>query len=199
MAKDNNLQDLQKAADVVGELLKCYTQDTTEERDRILAQDTMGKLFQNPAAALLEEEAIQNAPQSILCLAAFVAEFASGVTEALRVLSEKVDVIAKNNLTVAKDTIDAVSDAVEIIKASAGGPMSGAFVSAPAVGHHDPTNLSKATKEYPPKDYIVDKLEEFAKNGKCSMYVVSQYENTGKLPKDLEEAILASWKSNQIL
>lgn len=194
--QSDGLSQLQKAAEIVGELSKSFSQEVADTQEEIIQQDAMSKLFKNPAKALLEEDVISKSPQSILCLAAYIAEFAEGVTNALEVLSKKVDYLLSSNLKASDSVVKGVSEAVEIVKATRD-PQQVQFASSRHMPNLTPSQLEKAN-EGPSKGYVISKLEEMIEKGTAMLSDMTVFENSGRLRPEIEQAILASFRSDKV-
>lgn len=181
-------EELAKASALIGQVLQSYNvpaESIPEEPDALLM---------NPSRTLLSEDAIQNAPEHIVCLAAFIAEFSDSVVKELQRLNEKVDKIIKDSATSAEVVLKATEVQMSLMKALKEVPTQG-FEHAPAF---TPTPMIAKVEKKPTKAYIISKLEEMVKNGQTSVYTISSFENTGRLPKEVEEAIIASWNSDKV-
>jgi len=130
MAKENEnmvmtQEELAKASAVIGQVLQSY--NTSPEQ----VQVEENPILNNPSRALLSEEVIQNAPDYIVVLAAFIGEFADAVSSKLEHLERRIDQIILDSAKGADAVLKATESQMSLMKALKEVPAKG-FEHAPA-------------------------------------------------------------------
>ena len=168
----------------------------TPSNPDIVKASAVNQLYQNPEQALLEEEVIQNASEPMLCMAAFLAEFAQGMKQAVSIIEQKVDFAISLMTQTSGEVVKANQSTLDIMKAMSNSPAEQFQHQNGLEGKEEALEKAAKMGKGIPREFTIGFLEEQASLNKCNMMDIANFENTGKVPSHLEASLLTAWKNN---
>lgn len=173
-------ENLQKAS------LICAALDRKVNEDLIKADISAG-FYKNPQEAILEEQAIKEAPQHFIALAAYMSQAVEGLQNAFLVLNAKVDALA-NAFAQSNDHVSkAIAAQEEIVKAFVNETPSTFFKAQPQFSQAQQRVITEELQfKNATRGQIIAALERLCEGNKVPLTEISYFESTGKVHAEHE-------------
>jgi hypothetical protein len=190
-------ESLKRASNVCAQLTSLLSPVSEEERARLAKCNGADEMYSDPVGAIVEEEAIRQAPPAFLAIAAFLGEAVEGLQNALKIQEAKLDLILKWVTESGLDITKANQETQDLLKAFMEETPAESF-RAPAAYVREP--LTKAAlggdnrQLKAPKSFYITKLQELAEQGKVSPVDVSRFESSNRISDELKDFIELEWK-----